>query len=454
VSDDLLAQARAVHTGAPLLDELQTFVLRFCVFPSEHYVVAVVLWIAHTHVIDAFEISPRLALVSETKQTGKSRTFEVIDLTAARTRYVASMTTAYLFRLVDTMKPTLLFDEVDTVFGSKAHEHEELRALLNVGFRRSATVGRCVGEGARQVPKEFQAFAPVALAGIGDCLPDTVLDRCVVLRMRRRAPDEPVEPLRYRRATPQGHELRDRLTTWGEAKLDELKYAEPVMPEGIADRPADTWEALLAVADAAGGKWPERARAACVALNDARAAEDTNVSIRLLAGIREVLKTAEQHLFSITLCERLNELEDAPWVGWSDGRGIQPTDLARRLKGFGIQSKQVRVHDETRKGYDVDAFADVFRRYLAPRGNTGNKRNTPARDVSPVSSVSPNEGNGDAAAQERVVDRPKRPRTWDLPRGWKRRLDDEPCEVCAQPAMTLAPDGRRMHPGCNGSRPS
>jgi hypothetical protein len=385
--------------GAELLDDLARFVRRFCAFPTEHYCTAVTLWIAHTHAIDAFEITPRLAFVSETKQTGKSRALEVIDLTSARSRYVGSMTTAYLFRLVDQSKPTLLLDEVDAIFGPKARDNEELRGLINVGFRRSATIGRCVGDGSRQTPTEFAAFAPMALAGIGDCLPDTVLDRAVVLRMRRRAPDEHVEALRYRKVTGDADVIRERLAAWADLQVEALTSADPWMPNGITDRPADTWEALLAVADAAGGEWPDRARAACVALNDSRAAEDGNVSVRLLTDIRDVLPFGETHIFSAAMCELLNALEDAPWGGWNDARGIQPRDVARRLKGFGIESKQVRMGTETRKGYGLDAFADAFTRYLPTKGNTGNEGNVPGRDVSHVSVVSEETPDDDLGAR-------------------------------------------------------
>jgi hypothetical protein len=388
--------------GAALLDELARFVSRFCVFPGEHYVTAMALWIMHTHCIDAFEITPRLAFISETKQTGKSRALEVIDLTAARSRYVGSMSTAYLFRVVDTAKPTLLFDEVDTIFGPKARDHEDLRGLINVGFRRSATVGRCVGDGARQTPTEFAAFAPLAVAGIGDCLPDTVLDRSIVLRMRRRAPDEHVEPLRYRKIGPEAERLRGRLADWAEAMVETLADAYPEMPDGVTDRPADTWEALLAIADTARGDWPARARAACVALNAARAAEDGNVSIRLLADLRRVSRPAEIHVFSVTLCDRLNALEEAPWAAWTDGRGIQPRDLARRLKGFGIHSMQVRVGKDSRKGYAVSAFADTFARYLpaeedeeeeTPSNETAETRETSQVSAFRSDSVFPSERN-------------------------------------------------------------
>ena len=60
-----------------------------------------------------------------------------------------NVTPAYMFRKCGSEDgpPTILFDEIDTVFGARAKEHEELRALLNSGHRRGATAGRCVVRG-------------------------------------------------------------------------------------------------------------------------------------------------------------------------------------------------------------------------------------------------------------------------------------------------------------------
>ena len=356
---------------------------RFCVFPSRHYVAAVVLWIAHTHSVDAFELTPRLAFVSETKQTGKSRALEVIDLAAfdhALRRFDVDRVPVPLDRDV---VPNAVVRRGGRRLGPKARDNEELRSLINVGFRRSATVGRCVGDSS--TPKEFPAFCPVALAGIGDCLPDTVVDRAIVLRMRPQHPDESIEALRYRRVRPEATELQEHLAAWGAAHVDGAEGADPVMPDGITDRPADAWEALLAVADAAGGAWPERAHTGISTLNDARSAEDPNVSIRLLGDIRQVLDS--EHIFSVTLCQHLNDLEESPWAGWSDGKGIRPVDLAKQLKGFGIKSKDVRIGDAVRKGYTAEEFAETFDRYLPPGGYKGNRGNAPGSGVAPVAPV-------------------------------------------------------------------
>ena len=134
---------------------------------------------------------------------------------------------------------------------------------------------------------EFPAFAAVALAGLGK-LPDTILTRSVVIRMRRRAPDEHVEPYRARIHEPEGWKLRGMLGDWTATAAETLTGYWPDMPPGVTDRPADVWEPLLAVADAAGGPWPDRARDACTWLVRDNADRGISLGIRLLADLRDI----------------------------------------------------------------------------------------------------------------------------------------------------------------------
>ena len=66
-----------------------------------------------------------------------------------------------------------LYDEIDTVFGPKARENEEIRGLLNAGQRRGATAGRCVIRGKNVEIEELRGGgeefvgASAAFAGIG-----------------------------------------------------------------------------------------------------------------------------------------------------------------------------------------------------------------------------------------------------------------------------------------------
>ena len=106
----------------------------------------------------------------------------MLELLAPSPMLAVNATPAALFRAVADLehRPTVLFDEIDTIFGPRAKENEELRGLLNAGHRRSGVAYRCVGEGTQQEVKEFPAYAAVALAGIGD-LPDTILSRSIVI---------------------------------------------------------------------------------------------------------------------------------------------------------------------------------------------------------------------------------------------------------------------------------
>ena len=348
--------------GCDLLDDLVEFLTRYVAFPGEGQADAVALWAVHTHALAAFESTPRLAVLSAEKQSGKTRTLEVLLLICRRATQNPSVSSSYLFHRVDAVCPTLLVDECDTIFG-KDNSHDDLRGVINAGHRRGATVGRMVGDGASLRPHDFPVFCPVALAGIGK-IPDTILDRSVLIRMRRRAPGEKVEQFRFRMVAPEAEWLRRRCAAWASRHVEDLTVAEPVMPEGITDRPADVWEALLAVADEAGGAWPERAREACVALNAAREDEDPSLGTKLLSDIRVIFEEGGvDRLPSADLTEQLVKLEESPWADlW--GKALDARGLARRLRPYEVSPKVVRIGDKTHRGYEKAEFHDAWERYL------------------------------------------------------------------------------------------
>jgi Protein of unknown function (DUF3631) len=348
--------------GAELLGEVAAMLARYVAFPSPAAHTAVTLWTAHCHAVGAFESTPRLALLSPEKGSGKTRCLEVLELLVPRPMHAVSATAAALFRAVEARQPTLLFDEADTYFGPMAKgDHEELRGLVNAGHRKGAVAYRCVGDPAHMEVRAYPAFCAVALAGIGD-LPDTILDRAVLVRMRRRAPGEEVEPFRRRKALKAGEDLRDALAAWMLTNRDHLADAEPQMPPGLVDRPADVWEALLAVADLAGGDWPARARKAALELNAERVAADTSLGIALLRDIRAVFDSADS-MATEALLEQLCALEESPW-GDLRGKPLDARGLARRLRPYDVRPANVRTGEEVRKGYLRADLHDAWTRYL------------------------------------------------------------------------------------------
>jgi hypothetical protein len=347
--------------GAVALNALHAFLGRFVAYPSEHALVAHVLWIAHTHLMDAWESTPRLAFLSPEPESGKTRSLEVTELLVPNPVVALNVTPAYIFRKVGDQEngpPTLLHDEIDTVFGPKAKDNEEIRGLYNAGHRRGAVAGRCVVRGKTVETEEIPAFCALALAGLG-WLPDTILSRSVIIRMRRRAAGETVTSFRRRVHAPAGHELRDQLAIWAAQVADTMAAARPEMPPGIEDRAADMWEPLLAIADAAGGDWPKRARDAAIELVGAAKEAEPSLGVRLLADLKTDKLTT-----SVILMD-LIALPESPW-GDLKGKPITDRALATRLRQYGIKSRDVFVAGKGLKGYYREDLHDAWLRYLPP----------------------------------------------------------------------------------------
>lgn len=328
---------------------------RFTVQSTPHEYAAITLWIAYTHAAEAFDFAPRLLLTSAEKRSGKSRTMEIVSKLSAHPLIAANATVPSIFRSLEDPR-TLFLDEADTIFGTriKAEQNEDLRGLLNAGFQRGVPVIRTVGPNHK--PTEFQVFAPACLAAIGR-LPDTIADRAVNIRLRRRKPSEAVEQYRTRKNDPELQEVQACLVDAINGVFDDLTAADPETP--LEDRAADLWEPLLAVADAAGGSWPEQAREAAVYLTRQALEEDHQQSdgIDLLNDARNVLNFVRGDFIPTgDLIQRLKALEESPWRDTD----LSPRKLAELLKPYSIFA----TRKTNARGYRRASFEDAFERYL------------------------------------------------------------------------------------------
>jgi hypothetical protein len=358
-----------VVDGAELLGDVERFAGQFLALPSEHCLVVVTLWAAHTWPLQAFYVTPRLVLDSPEPGTGKTRVLEVLALLCRGAKLTLSTTTPALYRRIAAAgdrPPTILQDEADAIFGrTTTPQAEDLRALFNAGYKRGATVDRCEGDAKNMKVREFPVFAPVALAGLAGRMPATITDRSVTIHMRRRAPDEHVAEFRERDASAASAPLRRQLDAWAAANLDALTAARPVMPDGVRDRPAEVWEALLAVADLVGGDWPERARAACAHFVLDRDPDELSLGTRLLRDVRTAFADRDR-MSTADLLETLKSGEESEWCDlW--GKPLDERRLAKELKRYGIRSKTIRIGAERAKGYQVDGddgLSQAWVRYL------------------------------------------------------------------------------------------
>jgi hypothetical protein len=348
----------SVDLGA-LLHEIMTWVRRYVVLTVDQ-AIAVVVWIAHTHAIDAADCTPYLQITSATKRAGKTRLLEVLEPLVARPWLTGRTTAAALVRRIDKDRSTLLLDESDAAFNGEKEYAEALRGVLNSGYRRSGKATVCVGHGAEITTQDFRTFSPKGIAGIGK-LPDTVADRSIPVALRRRTDSEPCERWRERDGHQQAASLRTRLAAWARGAVAELREARPDVPIIIGDRLADVWEPLLAIADSARGEWPTLARRAAIAL--AGVAVDTDPTVELLIDIAEILDGHDGAFIGTKgLIEKLVAREERSWATWRHDKPITPSALAGLLGPLEIHPKP--SPDGRSRGYRVDAFDDAIARYL------------------------------------------------------------------------------------------
>jgi Protein of unknown function (DUF3631) len=305
--------------GTELLEAFVGFVRRFVVL-SDAQATAVALWIVHTHAFDAAATTPYLAVTSAEKRSGKTRLLEVLELLVRAPLPTANISDAALFRAIAELQPTLLLDEVDSIFGPKARNHEDLRGLLNAGCRRGA-VARRMGGAKMTTLEAFPVYCAKAFAGIG-ALPDTIADRSISSRLERRTREEPVERFRRRDADVDAEPLFQWAASWADRREPILADARPDLPDELDDRAQDSWEPLLAIAVEAGGDWPLRARAAAVELSgpEARQNEDDSLSARLLADVHQIFEAnGTERYRTADLIDELCNNEESPW-GTGSGR--------------------------------------------------------------------------------------------------------------------------------------
>jgi hypothetical protein len=455
--------------GARLLAELRAAFTRYVVLPSPQAADAVTLWTAATHAQPAWEHAPRLAVVSPLKRCGKSRLLDVVAETCHAPLITINATIAAVVRSIGADPPTLLVDEADTLWGTRkqADANEDLRGLLNAGHQRNRPMLRW--DVTSRTAEQLDTFAMALLAAIGE-LPDTIMDRAVVVRMRRRAPGEQVDPYRTRRDAPPLNQLRERLSGWAREHLDALRHATPAMP--VEDRAADTWEPLIAIADLAQGDWPARARDAAATMTQAEAQqeEDTAAGVRLLADLRHVFQAAEtEALYTSTILEALHRLEDAPWADWY-GHPLTTRDLARLLRPYQVESKNIREHGTgaPRKGYVRADLQDAWARYVPlhplqplqeaePAGQPGNGHVAEQPPLSATSATGPGDVADVAASPNpsatgltcdvaHVADVAAPPASNG--NGWRYDQPLLPCATCGTGTSNRAPSGHPLHLTC------
>jgi putative DNA primase/helicase len=390
-----------IAPGATLLNDLWCLINRFVVLP-DMAAETLALWIVHTYAFTLRQISTYIGVVSPEKRCGKTTLLELLGFLASRSLTAANISPSALFRVIQETQPTLLIDEADTFLQGR----DELAGILNAGYRKGNSYVLRVAEGksrrrdggtsiggtsytspefaqwspdpadslnpsANSEPRtltpepsvatnfaQYSCWCPKVMAAIGR-LPDTLADRCIIITMQRKMPGEKCERLRHLDAT----EYRKRCAEFVREHSEPIAKAQPEIPSALNDRAADIWEPLLAIADLAGGEWPQLARQAALKLS----AYDDELTLigYFLKDIRTLMLNGNvDRILSRDIIRVLNPRHDRPWEDLRRGREINEWWLGHKISELGIRSRAIRSGETVAKGYmfaDIDA---AFRRYV------------------------------------------------------------------------------------------
>ena len=293
----------------------------------------------------------------------------------------SNISAPYLYRAIEELRPTLLIDEAETFLKGNA----PLRGILNSGYTQKmgyvlritnepleedeTSTGKSKVQGPNSKAKRsrlarYSCFGPKAIAQIGH-LPETLADRCLVIRLQRKLESE--ERVKIRDLDKAVMErLRRQCARFVLDHRAEIARARPELPRSLNDRAADLSEPLIVLADLAGGDWPALARAAAVGL--AARAEENDPLTSLLLDIRALfLRAGGGRLFTRTLLEGLNSLPDRPWATLRRGSKINDAWLSKQLQPHDVRPRTIRIGRAVGRGYVEADFVEVFKRYLPAR---------------------------------------------------------------------------------------
>jgi len=350
----------AQKTGE-LLESCRVWILRYAVV-SDDQAIIMAAWLLHSYAPDAAETTPYIHITAPEKACGKSRLMDTLEALAANPRLSGGMTAAALVRCIDQMNPTIFLDEMDAQMNGDKEYAEAIRGILNIGFKKGGRFAKC--DGKNHDLREFNAYCPKCFAGIGK-LPDTVSDRSIIIEMRRKLPDESVEPFRQRAVKVAAKPIRANLETWAkQGAVAALEHIQPAPLAELKDRQNDIAEPLLCIALLAGRDWLPKLSAALLKVFKAASGEDGSNGVTLLGDIRSIFEERNaDRIMSKELAASLVEMEGRAWAEWSHGKPMTANNLARQLKKYGIGPEKIRFSGETQQGYHLAAFQEAWKRY-------------------------------------------------------------------------------------------
>lgn len=350
-----------------VLDETRSWLARFVAVADERDLDLLVLWVAHTHAVEALGCSPRLLVTSPTHGSGKSTTLGLVAMLSSNGKRLGMLPSAPVMRTLLGRGVTLCLDEAGKSLpraGATPSESQRLAlAMLDDGYREPAlvTVNVPSVEGGWTI-EDIDVFGPLAIGGNALALPAESVSRCLTLRLFKDAEGlaEAYDPEVH---DIEGYRLHDLLGEWGDSVRGGVRVAVD-LPDALAHgRPRELWRAMARTAVAAGGDWPER----CARLAE-RAADEAEAEVEdgpgeerphetLVRHLGEIWPVASEFEATADLLVRLHGHAPEAWQwGGPTGKALTPHALGRMVRHYGVVSK--RQSRTSPRGY---ARADLAR---------------------------------------------------------------------------------------------
>lgn len=330
-----------------IVARIEDYIQDYVTLADPHYSLPLALWIIGTFAYTEFDAFPYVVVNSPTKRSGKTRLSEMMAFCASNPRNFAALTAATMFRSIESEKPTMVFDEAETLSSESA---STMRAVLNVGYRRGQTIPRTVGGGI----KEFSTYCPKIFILIGDVY-DTLRDRSIVITMKRA---ETRKRFIYDVAREEGRELREAVhgsVTDHTGAIQHAFQTHKGLPF-LMDRDEEIWTSIFCLAEVFCKDRLRELQASAVDMAtektaDARryvdlkeaetAAMEDEYAKRLLTDMFSLFVTTGSRVISTeNAITALKAIPTAPWRKFR-GDGIDAHDLANMLSRFG--PKPVRI---------------------------------------------------------------------------------------------------------------
>ena len=331
----------------------------YLILPDPGLPLVLALWDIGTNLFDVFDCFPYLCISSPVKRCAKTRLAEILEALCARAFLNVNTSEAALFRKIAKDRPTLILDEAETLRNKTSERAQYLLSILQAGFRKGAVVPRCVGRSNEL--EEFDVFCPKVVVAIGN-LPDTLMDRSILILMQRKNKTAKVEKYRLRKMKEQAAVPANSAAVWAEKHRGAVEKAYLRLDlDFLQDREADVWEPLFAIALVAAPNRVDELKQIALRLSGEKTKLDVDdaQSVRLIADLRTVFEGTKHK--KITTDQLIFKLQALPESRWDELTAVR---LARILRPFEISPKQIWTGGTNVRGYDYEDFKSVFDRYL------------------------------------------------------------------------------------------